>query len=222
MVGAIATPIAWGVAGAAHEVIVTLLGRQWIAAVPVLAILALAVPFELRTQLAASLCEATASLNVKIAITVGRVAWLAFLLVILARFGIVGIAAAFALSELATHVAYLLVLRRLLTLGRTDLWRAYEVGLAAGAITGLVLFGLHAGLASLDWPAPAVLTLQVAVGSLCLLGTVTKARGGLVWREMRKRLSEAGYGIGDSGGTAWFIRRMDSMVGGAAPTPPTS
>jgi len=219
VVGAIVMPIAWGVAGAAHEVIVTLLGGQWIAAVPVLAVLALAAPFSLLTHFGTILCEATATLNVKIAITVGRIGWLAALLAVLARFGIVGIATAYALSELTTHVAYLLVMRRLLTLSLTDLRRAYSVGLAAGVATGLALFGLHAGLTSLGWPAPAVLAVQVALGAVCLLVAVTKARGGVVWREIRWRLAEAGYRAEDAGTAAWLIRRTDALTRGVAPKP---
>ena len=54
VVAAIIMPIAWGVAGAAHEVIATLLGAQWIAAVPVLAVLSLAAPFTLLTHFGAT------------------------------------------------------------------------------------------------------------------------------------------------------------------------
>ncbi len=111
-------------------------------------------------------------------------------------------------------------MRRLLTLSLADLRRAYSLGLAAGVVTGLALLGLHAGLTGLGWPAPAVLAVQVAVGALCLLGTVTKAREGVVWREIRTRLSEAGHGPKVSGVTAWIIGRMDSLAGGTAPKPP--
>ena len=62
---------------------------------------------------------------------------------------------------LTTHVAYLLVMRRLLTLSLTDLRRAYSVGLAAGVVTGLALFGLHAGLTSLGW---------ASAGGICRAG----------------------------------------------------
>lgn len=212
VVGAIVTPVAWGMAGAAHEVILTLLGRQWLGAVPVLAILALAVPFSLLTHFGAIVCDATATLNIRITITVGRIGWLAALLAVLARFGIIGIATAYALSELTTHVAYLLAMRRLLTLKLADLRGAYSRGLAAGVATGLALFGLHIGLTRLGWPAPAILTVQVAVGVLCLLGTVTRVRGGVVWREIRWRLAEAGYHAEDAGTAAWLIRRMDALT----------
>jgi lipopolysaccharide exporter len=212
VIGAIVMPVSWGVAGAAHEVIATLLGPQWTGAVPVLAILALGAPFSLLTHFGAILCEATAALNVKLAIVVGRIVWLAALLVALGRFGIIGIASAFALSTLSTHLAYLPVMRRLLRFELGDLWRAYSVGLAAGVITGPALFGLHVGLTRLGWPPPAVLAVQLAAGAACLLATVTRARGGVVWQQIRRRLADAGFRAEDAGMVSWLIRRIDRLA----------
>ena len=80
------------------------------------------------------------------------------------------------------------------------------VGLVAGIITGLALFGLHLGLGNLGWPAPAVLAVQLVVGTVSLLVTVTKPRAGWVWQEVRSRLAEAGYRGDDSGAAAWLTR----------------
>jgi len=215
--GAIIMPVSWGVAGAAHEIIFTLLGARWAPAVPVLAILALGAPLSLLEHFGAILSEATATLNIKIVVTAGGIGVLAILLVILARFGIVGIASAFALSELAMHIAYLFVMRRLLALRLGELWRAHAVGLAAGAVTGLALLGLHVGLTRLGWPAPAVLAVQLAVGTVCVLGTVVRARDGVVWREIRWRLVESGYKPDGRTTVAWLMRRIDSVTHGELP-----
>jgi hypothetical protein len=93
-----------------------------------------------------------------------------------------------------------------------ELWRAYALGLAAGAVIGLVLFGLHAGLTSLGWPAPPVLAVQLAVGTFCLFGTVARVRSGAVWQEVRWRLVEAGYRTDKKGIAGWMIRRMDALT----------
>jgi len=211
MIAAIGMPLAWGMAGASRQIIITLLGPQWTEAIPVLAVLALAVPFTVLTHIAAIVCEATATLNVKIVIVAGRLAWFVALLSLLTRYGIVGIAAAFALSELTNHVAYLLVMRRMFGLGPADLWSAYSIGCAAGVITGTVLFGINVGLTGMGWPAPIILTVQVAVGALLLLGTITRARRGGLWREVRGRLDEAGYRRENRGMVAWVIRRLDGF-----------
>ena len=211
MVAAIGMPLAWGMAGAARQIVITLLGGQWTDAIPVFAVLALAIPFTVLTQLGAVMCEATATLNVKIAIAAGRLCWFVALLAVLTRYGIVGIAVAFALSELINHIAYLLVMRRMFSLGPADLWGAYSIGLAAGVITGAALFGINVGLTEMGWPAPIILTIQFAVGALLLLGTITRARRGELWREIRGRLDQAGYRRENHGVAAWVIRRIDGF-----------
>ena len=53
MLAAIGMPIAWGMAGAARQIVITLLGGQWADAIPVLAVLSLAVPFTMLTHVGA-------------------------------------------------------------------------------------------------------------------------------------------------------------------------
>ena len=212
VVAAIIIPIAWGVAGAAHEVIATLLGDQWTAAVPVLVVLSLAAPFTLLTHFGAMLCEATATLNVKIVISLSRIGWLALFLLLLDGYGVVGIATAFAISEFLTNLVYLPVMRRLLTVSIGTILRSHVLGLVAGGITGTTLFGLHAGLSRVGLSAPVILVAQVAVGVLFLLVTVLRARGGLVWREIRPRLDAAGYGPENESRPARFFRLLDRLA----------
>jgi hypothetical protein len=181
----------------------------------VLAVLSLAVPFMMLTHVGAIICEATATLNVKILIAYGRIGWFVALLALLTRYGVVGIAAAFAVSELLNHVAYLLVMRRMFGLSLADLWRAYFVGCAAGIITGVALYGISMGLTEMRWPAPAILAVQVAAGGLLLLGTITRARRGELWDGIRYRLGQAGYSPEHRGLVAWLIRRIDGFRGGA-------
>ncbi len=212
VVAAIIFPIAWGVAGAAHEVIGALLGPQWTAAVPVLVVLSLAAPFTLLTHFGAMLCEATATLNVKIVISVSRIGWLALFLWLLDGYGILGIATAFALSEVLTNVVYLPVMRRLLTVRIGAILRTHAIGVVAGAVTGLALYGLHAGLSPLGWRPVVILAVQLVVGLLLLLVTVLRVRGGLVWREIRLRLDAAGYGPENEGRPARFFRLLDRLA----------
>lgn len=210
VVGGLAIPAAWGLAGASHEAMKVLLGSQWLAAAPVLTILAIAAPFALLTHFGAIICEATATLNAKIAITMGSIAVLVPLLLILDRFGIIGVATAFAASVLATNAAYLLVLAKLLGIRLSELWECHTVGLAAGAVAGLLCLGAHELLGRLGWPSFVILLAQVAIGTGCLL-LAARSRKGFVWTEIRKRLIEAGYS--ESGGaTGRFIRLMDALT----------
>lgn len=212
VMGAIIIPISWGVAASSHELILTLLGARWRAAVPVLTVLAVAAPFSLLYHLSAIVCEATAHLNERIIITVARVAWLAALLVLLLRFGIVGAAGAFALSELLSHLAYLFVLRPMLDVRLSEMVRAQAVGVVAGLLTAIGLFAIHVVLARLNLPALAVLAVQMVAGAVFLAATLVKARNGRVWRVIRQRLSQAGYELRSARRIGWLVRLMDSLA----------
>ena len=212
VIAAIIIPISWGVAGAAEEVILTLLGPRWVTAAPVLTVLALGVPLTLLSHFGAILCEATATLNAKIAISAGRIAWIAVLLVALDGYGVVGIAVAYVLAELIVHLCYLFVMRRLLSTLKSELGRAYSLGLVSGTVTGIALYGLHAGLTPAGWPAPLILTAQVSIGALFLLFTITRARHGAVWREVRARLTEAGYSRDGRGSASRVFRSLDRLA----------
>lgn len=212
LLASIVVPVAWGVAGAAREVIVTLLGDQWMDAVPLLTVMSLAMPFMLLMHLGALLCEAVAALRVRIALTFARLAWVAVLLGVIGRHGILGVAVAFAVSELLTHLAYLQVMRRLLGVTVHELWLVHSVGLGAGITSLLVLFGIHAGLAATEMPAALVLLTQILAGTIILLAAVTRARGGAVWKEARSRMEAAGLRL-DGGVAAPVVRTLDRLSG---------
>lgn len=212
VVAALVFPTAWGLAGAANEVIAVLLGAQWGAAAPVLAILALAAPFPLLTHFAAVICEATAALNIKIIITLTRIAGLAVLLVLLSPHGIVGIAIAFGLVQVVTHGAYILVMRRLLALPLAKQAPSYVPGLPGGVAAGLTLLALDVALGRLHWPPTAILALQLTVGLIILATVVLRIRGGRVWHEIETRLREAGYRGEMPGMAGWVIRRLDALA----------
>jgi O-antigen/teichoic acid export membrane protein len=211
LVAAIGMPFAWGMAAAASQVVLTLLGSQWTAAIPVLAILSLAAPFTVLTHIGAVMCEATATLNVKLVIVACRLGWFVALLALLGPYGIVGIAIAFASSEFINHIAYLLVMRRMFKLDVADLWRAHSVGLGAGIITGAVVYALGLAMTAVGWLAPITLTVQVVAAALLLVGTITRARQGELWREIQCRLDQAGYRRESQGAAGWVIRRIDSL-----------
>ena len=216
VIGAITIPVSWGLAASSRAVITTLLGEQWSAAIPVLAILAAAAPFSLLYHLSAIVCEATARLTPRIVITLCRLVWLTALLGGLADYGIVGIAVAFALSELVSHIAYLVVVRRQLGIPASQLTRVHSVGVQSGIATAAALFGLQVGLTTVGCPAFVVLIAQILTGAGIMVVALAKARDGLVWREIRTRLAQSGYAPHPGSPIGWIVRRMDSFSGTAA------
>jgi len=213
VVVAIAAPVAWGVAGSAHEVVLTLLGPKWVEAVPPLAVLSLAVPFTLVMHLSAVSCDAVAALRIRLVITVARIGWLVVLLVALGHMGVTGVAVACSVSEVLTMLAYQLVMRRLLGATAAQLWRAHSVGVGSGIVTGLTLFALHSALSAAHWPPVLILLVQVLVGAVILVASITRARGSVVWIEIRSRLQSAGLGHGEKGAGAAMFRGLDRLAG---------
>lgn len=212
LVAVLVMPTSWGAAAASEEIVLTLLGPTWTPAIPILRVLALAVPFILLTDFAAVVCEATAALNSKIAITLGKIVAMAVFLALFARFGIVGVAVAYALSTMVGHVAYAAVTKRRLKMTGAQLASTYTVGVESGVVVGLLVFGVHLVLGSLGTPAWTTLVVQVAIGLGVLVLTFAKARNGSLWQSVRCRLTEAGYAPDGPGVAAWLIRRMDSIT----------
>jgi O-antigen/teichoic acid export membrane protein len=221
VMAALVFPTAWGVSGAAHEVVSTLLGEQWLEAIPLLVVMSLAVPFMLLMHLSALLCDAVAALRPRMVITVFRLAWLTALLATIGRRELLGVAIGFAITELLTYLAYQIVMRRLLDVARRQLWRAQSIGIASGAVSGAALYGLHVALSRLDVPAYSILAIQLTVGAVILLATATRARDGVVWNEVRARLSAAGVTL-ETGRVGGIVRLLDRMSRRPSETSPQS
>jgi hypothetical protein len=137
---------------------------------------------------------------------------MAVFLALFARFGIVGVAVAYALSTMVGHVAYAAVTKRRLKMTGAQLASTYTVGVESGVVVGLLVFGVHLVLGSLGTPAWTTLVVQVAIGLGVLVLTFAKARNGSLWQSVRCRLTEAGYAPDGPGVAAWLIRRMDSIT----------
>ncbi|MFB9993215.1 lipopolysaccharide biosynthesis protein [Deinococcus oregonensis] len=126
--------MAAGVFVAAREIVLVLLGDQFSAAIPIVQVLALFIPFPVLSNLSAVLAEASARLNSKIAIqsvylvglavsywTVYRLGW-----------GVVAFAGVLVVAGALRSVAYAVVARRIIGGGSKQIVRAYALGLACG------------------------------------------------------------------------------------------
>ena len=203
------TPLMWGIAAAAPQVVSIMLGGQWTAAVPVVRVLALAMPFSLLANFAGILCDATGHLNVKIVIRSCQIALVLALFAALTRFGIVGVATAYALGQVFVAVALFFVVARILETDRISLLRIYTPGVAAGLCAAAAIgaasgFGTHLELAPL-----AILPVQICLGLLVVMAWVLRARGGAAWHETRLRLLGSDS-VPDGGRLAAVVRWMDA------------
>jgi O-antigen/teichoic acid export membrane protein len=210
---ALILPLGWGTAGAAPQVVAVVLGPQWTEAAPVLAILALATPFSMLSHFAGILCEATATLWSKLALTVGRLAVLVALCWALAPLGLTGLAAALLVEEVLTQGLYVVLVSRVLRTSFLSALSVVRVGLPSGLVAFAVTWGAAAVGRSAGAPQWAVFVVQLALGAAVLAGFAWYGGGGVVrqefrrrWRQLRSAGSEPAGGeqaaVADPGETA--------------------
>jgi O-antigen/teichoic acid export membrane protein len=165
------------------------------------------------SHFAGILCEATATLWSKLALTVGRLVLLVALYWALAPLGLTGLAAALLIEEALTQGVYVVLVSRVL---RTSFLRALSVvrvGLPSGLVAFAVTWGAAVAGRSAGAPQWAVFAVQLALGAAVLAGFAWYGGGGVVrqefrrrWRQLRSAGSEPAGGeqaaVADPGETA--------------------
>ena len=169
LAGAFIFPIAFGMSAASRELVSALLGEQWTEAIPVLQILALAMPASLLTHFSGIICEALAVLKEKLILQVGYVVFLTLLFWLAAPYGLVGFATALGVAELLRHLAYIALTRRVLGLSSRDIYQAYVPSLLSGGAAGLAVYVVAVAGRALELPLLLVLGAEIVTGACCLL-----------------------------------------------------
>jgi O-antigen/teichoic acid export membrane protein len=121
-------PICAGIAVAAHEVVLVVLGPQWNLAVGLVPWFALAGGCNVASQLTQLLADARAELNRSLAVQTAYIAGLALLILLALPFrsrGVWVIGAAVAAAEVLRYVGYLALARRVLEMPWTWVWQAH-------------------------------------------------------------------------------------------------
>jgi lipopolysaccharide exporter len=175
-VGLMGAAVTLSIAAVAEPLVAVLLGRQWAAAVPVVEVLSLSVPFIFMSTLAGTVCDASALLGLKMRIQLATLLLIATLMLAWRQHGLVGVAWALVAGEVLRLLAYGLLLGRALGCRHAELLRTLAsivlTGALAHAIGMLLLMPLH------DAPA----WLRAATGApATLLALAAGARLWLRW-----------------------------------------
>jgi O-antigen/teichoic acid export membrane protein len=211
-------PIGAGIAVAAHELVLVVLGPQWDLAVGLVPWFALAGCCNVVSQLTQLLADARAELNRSLVVQTAYVVALALLLLMALRFqsrGVWVFAAAVAAAELLRYVCYLALARRILGMPSARLWQAHVPAVFAGA-------GVALAIAATRWALTGhvrslvVLGAEAGAGALALAFCIRFCPLPAVRSELWMRLAAAGV-LGEVGGVRW---RLASLVL-AAPDPAT-
>lgn len=165
--------VAGGVFVAAPEVVGVLMGPQFVGAVILVRIFAVAVPFMACSNLAGVLAEATANLNVKLKIqatyTVGLA--LAFWTVYSLGGSVAAIAGVLLGGTVLRNLGLELLARSIVGSGR-EILQSYGVGLLSGLGTAAAFYVVVTPLRSLGTPLPALFLIELMVGAAALAAAI--------------------------------------------------
>jgi lipopolysaccharide exporter len=194
-------PICAGIAVAARELVLVILGPQWTPAIGLVPWFALAGGCHVASQLTQLLADARAELNRSLAVQTAYILGLALLILVALRFqsrGIWVIAAAVAAAEVLRYLAYLALARRVLVIRSAQVWRAHIPG--AFAAIGVTLV-----LSATTWvlrgraPTLVVFVAEAVAGMLALALCIRFCPLPAIRQELWMRLTAAGVVSNASG-----------------------
>lgn len=193
MSAAVILPLNAGIAVAAREIVLVVLGPQWIGSIPVMPWLLLASGIGLVGHFAGIVAEAQAALNAKMLVAGGSTAVLAILLVLAQGRPLSAYGAALAATAILSHIGYVAILRRTLDTTFSTLMRPYGpaiIGAAcvAAAVAGMRAFFLYVvGADTLIVLVAEILTGAVTLALLFRFGPLRAFRDDLL-----RRLTDSG------------------------------
>jgi lipopolysaccharide exporter len=212
-------PVCAGIAVAAQELVLVVLGPQWHLAVGLVPWFALAGGCNVASQLTQLLADARAELNRSLAVQTAYILGLVLLILLALPFrsrGVWVIAAAVAAAETLRYVGYLALARRVLELPRRRMWRAQLPAAFASAGVALAIAAARWAVAG-HAPTLVALVAEVAAGALALALCIRFGPLPAVREELWMRLTAAG-GLPAATGPRW---RLASLVLGR-PDPATA
>lgn len=168
LLAAIVIPVCLGISVAAPEIILVLLGDQWIESIPVLQVLCFGIPLSFITMFAGIVCDAKAALNSKVVLNVLFILSICVFFYLFRDLGLVGFALAVFVGELLRVALYQRVMKQVLELDYKVQLQIYVPGLLNGLLIAGAIYSISYLLRSLDVPLLAVLAAQVATGALVL------------------------------------------------------
>jgi O-antigen/teichoic acid export membrane protein len=185
-------PVCAGMAVAAPDLVAVVLGPQWGQAAVLVPWFALAGGCHALSQLSQSLVEARADLNRSVVVQVGYLLVLAALILLALPFtahGLWVIAAAVAAAEVLRYIGYLVLVRRVLGLSASWIWRAHVPALFAGGGVALAVAAVRWGLAGS--PSIVLLVAEIVAAALALAQCIRVCPTPSIRAELQYRLAAA-------------------------------
>ena len=137
---AILLPACFGITASSQEIVLLVLGEKWIAAIPVLRILAIAAYFNFLSHLGGIVCEATATLNIKLLMQIIYVIILSILLYLIRGLGIREFAMALVFGEFIRFLAYLFIVKQVCNIKPMEYVHAYLPSIVSSLVIGVSIY----------------------------------------------------------------------------------
>jgi lipopolysaccharide exporter len=206
LTGLVFFPICAGMAVAARELVLVVLGPQWNLAAGIVPWFALAGACSVAARLSQSVADARAELNRSLVVQGAYLATLGAFLAVALSFrsrGVWVFAVAVAAAEVLRHVGYLGLMRRILRLSVTEVARASAPAAFASVGVALAIMVAQRAFAG-NLPALAVFGAELGAGALALALCIRFSPQPAIRRELRLRLTAAGA-LGAVGGVRWRL-----------------
>ena len=214
LTAAIILPLNAGMAVAASEIILVLLGPQWVGSIQVMPWLLLASSIGLTGHFAAIVAEAQAALNSKILVAVTGTTTLVVLLFLVRDRPLSAFGAALATSALVSHIGYVSILTRTLDTSFRVLLRPLGPAIMGAAVVAGAIAGVKAILTSwTDITALGVLFTEITVGAIVLAASFRVGPLRPVRREVARRLLQSGVMPDGDGFRSRIIRGVVGSPG---------
>ena len=169
LIGVFGGVVSLSLCASASHVVAVLLGPRWIAAVPIVQLLALAIPVMFMCNIAGVLCDALALLRLKLRVQLFGLVVVASLMLLLYPRGVQGIALALILGESLRLLVYLVVLAPQLAYRPGQVLRVLACVVLTSALAYALVAGIAAGSTRAAWPPLVALLADMAAGGLALL-----------------------------------------------------
>lgn len=210
LVALVVLPLSFAMIPAARELVLTLLGSQWVSGVVILQILAVFVPFNMGTILPAVVCDSTGKLNAKFYLQLSFVGLVIALIAIAYPYGVQVIAAMVVAANIIRFIAYQVLMQKMISISYRDILKAHVPGLLISAAVVVGIAVVHQLLESL--PSVALLLIEILVGVAIFFSIALIKPPGLLKDVIRQTIArlEVGRPSGwlSTRVVSWYQRRV--------------
>lgn len=189
---AILLPTCLGISAASREIVLLVLGDNWIAAIPALQILAIAAFFNFISHFGGVVCDATATLNIKLLMQAIYVIILGTLFYLMRGLGIREFAMAIVFAEFIRYLAYLFIVKQICNITFMEYIRAYLPAIISSSIVGPSIYFEASILRGLDVPVFLLFAVELITGAGLLIIIFFYGPQQILREEIRGRLHNSG------------------------------